>query len=153
MTTDELIAREAIRHTLTAYNKAGDEDDAEGFAACFTEDALMQSVAFRHEGREAIRQWKAAASVFKATGRTAGFRVHHISSIHIELTSPEEAKVRTCWFVVTDIGPDHSGLYHDRFRRVGERWLIEERLIDMVWRAEDSFVAANMLGWITRPKP
>ena len=28
------------------------------------------------------------------------------------------------WIVITDIGPDHAGVYHDRFRKVGDDWLI-----------------------------
>lgn len=151
MTVDELIAREAIRHTIATYNKAGDEDDPDGFANCFAEDGVMQTSLFRHEGREQIRTWKAAAAHFKAGGKPAAFRIHNVSSIHIELTSAETAKVRSCWFVVTDIGPDHAGIYHDRFRKVGEDWLIEERLIDNVWRADNSFIAVDMVGRASSP--
>ena len=148
MTLDDLLAREAIRHTLTSYNKAGDADDPDGFAACFTKDGLIDAPSFHHERRENIRAWKTSNQVFSQgiSGASAAFRVHHISSIHIDLLSSERAKTRTTWLVVTDIGPDHSGVYHDVFRRDGARWLIEERVIDCLWRAERSYIAPETVN-------
>lgn len=147
MTVDELIARESIRHTLASYNKAGDADDADGFADCFAHDGIMDAPSFYHEGRDAIRAWKASNSVFAGgTGKVALFRVHHISSIHIDLISADAARTRTAWFVVTDIGPDHAGVYHDEFVRHGERWLIGKRVIDTLWRAENSYIGPEIVG-------
>ena len=148
MTLENLIAREAIRHVLTSYNKAGDANDADGFADCFTEDGIIDAPSFHEEGRENIRTWKASSQVFArgAGGASAAFRVHHISSIHIDLLSADRAETRTAWLVVTDIGPDHSGVYHDAFRREGDRWLIEKRVIDCLWRAEISYIGPETVG-------
>ena len=148
MTLDELIAREEIRHTLATYNKSGDADDADGFAACFTEGGVFDATGAYLEGREQIRAWKASHQLFSggASGATAAFRVHHLTCIHIELLSPETARTRTGWIVITNNGVDHSGIYHDRFRRVGERWLIEKRVIDNLWRSEHSFISPEIIG-------
>ena len=43
MTIDDLLAREAIRDTLAKYNTSGDRLKAEDFAACFTEDAVIEA--------------------------------------------------------------------------------------------------------------
>jgi len=146
MTLDELLAREAIRATICRYNACGDNDDADGFAACFASDGIIESIAFRHEGREAIREWKASAGVFSATGRTAPFRVHNVTGSHIEMLSAETARARSGWIVITDIGPDHAGVYHDQFRKEGEDWLIAHRVIDLLWRAPNSYVGEQGVG-------
>ncbi|MGE0309831.1 MAG: nuclear transport factor 2 family protein, partial [Acidimicrobiia bacterium] len=43
MNNDDLIAREAIRHTLASYHIAGDGNDADGYAAVFTEDGVVRA--------------------------------------------------------------------------------------------------------------
>ena len=64
MTLDELLAREAIRDTMAKYNVSGDRLKAEDFAACFTEDGIIQSerapgdYIFRYVGRVAILEWQ-----------------------------------------------------------------------------------------------
>ncbi len=64
MTLDELLAREAIRDTMAQYNVSGDRLKVEEFAACFTEDGILQSerapgdFIFRHVGRAAINEIK-----------------------------------------------------------------------------------------------
>lgn len=148
MDLEELLAREQIRHTITTYNRCGDNDDADGFAGCFTEDGFFEGAGLQLRGRSAIRAWKASGVVFKnnPSGRTAPFRVHHVSSINIEMLSETEAEVRSCWFVVTDIGPDHSGIYFDRFQRTDGRWLIKERIVDNLWRAEKSYISPDIVG-------
>jgi ketosteroid isomerase-like protein len=148
MTVEELISREQIRHTLARYNRAGDENNADEFAACFTEDCVFDATVAQLRGRESIRQWKAASTVFShgKSGAVATFRVHHISSIHIELVAPDRVRTRTCWLVITDIGPDHSGVYYDEFRREGNQWLIAKRVVDCLWRAENSFISPSVVG-------
>lgn len=141
MTLEEVQAREAIRHTIATYNKCGDEDDARGFADCFTQDGKFESRLGSYDGREAIYAWKAKGTTFShgPGGTSAAFRVHHITNIHIEMLSQDRAKTRAPWFVITDIGPDHAGIYYDTFRRENGKWLIEKRVVDMLWRAENSF--------------
>ncbi len=154
MTNDELIAREQIRHTLASYNKYGDADDADRFATCFTEDAVLTSIGFNVEGRNAIHRWKQGNQALFAGGddnRQAAFRVHHISSVHIQLLDRDRARVRAPWLVMTDRGLDHSGIYHDKFRRAGDRWLIEKRIIDVLWRAENSCIPSHLVGVRSTP--
>ena len=125
MTVEQLMAREQIRHTLSAYNRAGDADEPEPFANCFTQDGIIDAVGFHFEGRERIFEWKSGSKVFasNASGKPADFRTHHVSSIFIDLTSDQTARVRSCWLVMTEVGLDHSGVYNDTFRRVGEEWV------------------------------
>jgi SnoaL-like domain len=145
MTLDEFLAREAIRDTMAQYNMSGDRLKVDDFAACFTEDGIIQSerapgdFIFRYEGREAIRAWQSrwlnrepgADTVHKAS-----FVRHHLSTCKINITGPDTATARTYWSAWTDIGPDHAGVYLDDFRKVGDAWLIARRRVRKDWEAE-----------------
>lgn len=147
MTLEDMLAREAIRDTLAKYNVSGDRLKVDDYAACFTEDGVIEAehadpaYAFRYEGRAAIRAWQARWLERTLAGEkihAASFARHHLSTSKIDLTGPDSADVRTYWVAWTDIGPDHAGYYLDRFRKVGEDWLIAHRRVREDWRSPDS---------------
>jgi len=146
MNLDEMLAHEAIRHTMSRYTMAGDRLRVDEFVAVFTEDAVLasdgveESDVFRHEGRQAIRAW-----ISRWSGRGDGasapgptFVRHHLSTSLIDLTGPDTAKARTYWVAYTNIGPDHCGYYLDTFRKSTEGWLIAERKVRLDWRSPNS---------------
>lgn len=147
MTLDELLAREAIRDTLAKYTVSGDRLKVDDYAACFTEDGVMESEhrdppsRFRYEGRSAIlawqRRWRDRAAAGEAVHQ-ASFARHHLSTVKIDLTGPDTAQVRSYWVAWTDIGPDHAGYYLDSFRKVGDAWLIAHRRVREDWRSPQS---------------
>lgn len=152
MTLDELLAREAIRATMARCTQAGDSLRAEEYAACFTEDGILQTVGpegaagLDLHGRAAILAWQGGWRDQPAADqpRSARFARHNLTTCKIELTGPDTARARTYWMVMTDVGPDHCGVYQDTFRRVGEDWLIAHRKVKTEWNAPDShFVAAK----------
>ena len=51
---DELLAREAIRHTMSVYNTAGDRGRVDELATAFTPDGVLEFGGDRFEGRAAI---------------------------------------------------------------------------------------------------
>lgn len=147
MTLDELLAREAIRDTMARYTMAGDRLKVDDYAACFTEDGVMEAehadpdCAFRYEGRAAIRAWQARWRERTLAGErvhAASFARHHLTTSQIDLTGPETAQARTYWVAWTDIGPDHAGYYLDSFRKVSGRWLIAHRRVREDWRSPGS---------------
>jgi hypothetical protein len=147
VTLDELLAREAIRDTLAKYNTSGDRLKVDDYAACFTEDGIMEAehqdsaMAFRYEGREAIRAWQQRwlEQTLRGEGvHQATFARHHLSTSKIDLTGPDTAQARTYWVAWTDIGPDHAGYYLDTFRKVGDEWLIAHRRVRQDWRSPGS---------------
>ncbi len=86
MTPDELLAREAIRHTMAKYSIAGDDFDAATYIECFTADAVLEFANFpglgdlRFDGRAAIHEFVAgwfAAVQSGATPLPGGFMRHH----------------------------------------------------------------------------
>jgi hypothetical protein len=144
MTVDDLLAREAIRHVMARYTTAGDRLQVDDFVACFTNDAVIESEhvppdrAFRYVGVAAIRAWQDRWRSGEGGTHQASFVRHHLSTSRIDLIGTGEAEARTYWVAWTDIGPDHAGLYLDRFRKVGDEWLIAHRRVRMDWEAPGS---------------
>ena len=155
MTLDELLAREAIRDTLAKYNVSGDRLKIDDYAACFTEEGIMEAehedaaFAFRYEGREAIRAWQRRWLDRTLNGpgvHQATFARHHLSTCKIDLTGPDTASVRTYWTAWTNVGPDHAGYYLDTFRKVGDEWLIAHRRVREDWRSPSSLFGNPIAG-------
>lgn len=134
MNEAERLARAAIAKTLAACGQAGDARKADAYAASFTEDGVLE-LDRRYDGREAIRAFMAAPSIIpKPTNTVArGFVSHHLTTCRIDLTSDTTASVRTYWLVISAIGVDHSGYYDDRFRKVGDEWLLTYRKPRSLW--------------------
>lgn len=153
MTVEELLAREAIRDTLTKYNTAGDRMRIADFVACFAEDGIFESQGktpdqnARYDGRAAIlawqERWKDRAPEAPTTP-TATFLRHHLTTCKIELTGPDTAQARTYFQAWADNGPDHAGYYLDEFRKVGEEWLIAHRRARIDWVSENSLFGSAM---------
>ena len=148
MTLEEMLTRECIRATMAKCAQAGDSLRAEDYAACYTDDGVLQTesaagaVHFRHEGRATIiewqNRWKSGGGGADTGSREASFVRHNLSTSQITMTGPDTAKARTYWFVLSNNGPDHCGVYTDRFRKVGDDWLIAERRVRTEWNAPDS---------------
>lgn len=136
MTNEERNAREAIRAALHQYNIHGDANEPDGYAAVFAEDGVISFEGFDIVGRAAIHAWKAERS----KGPPAKLVRHNLTTCKIELTGPETARVKTYFFVVTTIGPDHMGYYADQFKKVGEDWLIARRDVFVDWYADASMM-------------
>lgn len=141
---NEVGDRLAIADRLAAATQAGDARKADAYAACFTQDGVLDLSAGGGEaiaGREAIRAWMKAPSVIgPAGGRPAGFISHHLTTCSITLTGPDTATARTYWLVTSPSGLDHNGYYDDRFRKVGGDWLLDHRKPRTLWFAPDSQV-------------
>ncbi len=155
MTIHEVIAREAIRHTIMSYTIGGDSRNAEMFAPLFADDAIFEFEAwpplpgFYRVGREEIdpqARWDAYTATEKEHGGSS-FQRHNITTCRIELTGPDTAKAHSSFIVMTDIGPDHSGFYTDDLVRQGDRWVFKHRRIKLDWRHEDS-----LFPFIPKPK-
>lgn len=144
MTDAELKARLAIADRLAACTQAGDARKAEAYAACFTEDGVLDLTAGGGEaiaGRAAILAWMKGPSVIPAPkDRPAGFVSHHLTTCAITLTGADTATVRTYWLVTSPVGLDHNGYYDDRLHCLDGQWLIEWRRPRTLWFAADSLV-------------
>ena len=147
MDAEELQAREEIRQLLASYNVAGDRGRKEEFGSVFSEDAVLEMPGGRCEGREAILERLFApreAASGRADERMLTFVRHHLTTSKIDFTSPTEAKGRTYFVVLTDIGVDHSGVYVDEYRKRKGRWWIVHREVRIDYVAENPLFGLDL---------
>ncbi len=133
MRPEEAAAREAIRETLARYNHAGDRGRIEELVRCFTPDGVLEIPGEPPQtGREAIRRRLAEVVAGSRARRAAGGAAlvrHHVSSTSIELLGASEARARSYFLVLTEIGLDHWGQYRDHLVCVGGSWLLRHRRV------------------------
>jgi hypothetical protein len=133
VTDSELADRIAIQDRLAVCTQAGDARKADVYAACFTEDGVLQ-LDEAIMGREAIRQWMGGAEIIpQPKSGSPGFVSHHLTTCKIELTGDGTATARTYWLVTSAAGLDHNGYYDDRLRKQGGEWLLEYRRPRTLW--------------------
>lgn len=142
---------DAIQRTLYLYGWYYDEDDIDGMASCFAEDAVLRGGAGQvtATGRSAIREFFDGRREVRRQSRQQ--TRHVISNVLIENETPDSADV-LCYLVlaVTEDGGSCSlkgGWYRDRMVREGATWRFKERTInvdsDYVQRAFDAWKPAR----------
>lgn len=137
MTPEQMLAREEIRYTLSVYNNAGDRGKIEELASAFLEDGVLVVNGVEHPGRQAIIEFlNGGMEERRAGGAKPTLVRHNLTTSRIEFVSETEANAWTYFIVFTDIGPDHAGMYIDRFKKSGERWLIAHRRVRVEWHSE-----------------
>jgi hypothetical protein len=151
MMLDEMLAREAIRALMARCTQAGDSLLGEDYAGCFTEDGTLQTAmagggaGLDLKSRAEILAWQTSLrepgkGIGSGTAVALKFARHNLTTCQIEITGPDSATARTYWFVNTNIGPDHAGVYRDTFRKVGTEWLIATRRVKTEWAADNSLM-------------
>lgn len=129
-----MAALAEIHQRLAACTQAGDARKAESYAACFTQDGVLELDNQTIAGRAAILAWMKAPSVIPPpSGGTPGFISHHLTTCHVDFTGPDSATARTYWLVTSAAGLDHNGFYVDRLRREDGHWLIAHRRPRTLW--------------------
>jgi hypothetical protein len=132
----------AIRHTMAAYNIAGDRMRIEELADTFTEDGVLETPTARMQGRAAIFEGLGGGRPRPTSAqgeRRPSFVRHNLTTCLLDLTGEGTAEGRSYFIVYTDIGPDHMGCYIDRFSKVAGRWLLAERRVLIYWLSEQTF--------------
>lgn len=142
MTDEEAKDRIAIQHLLAKLAQLGDRRIADEYAACFTEDGVLQ-LDEAHAGRDAIRAFMGGAKIVNNPPPSDAppiFISHNLTTSRVEFTGGGEAEARTYWIVMSSAGPDHSGFYVDTLRKVGGDWLVAHRKPRTLWFSENSVV-------------
>jgi len=127
--------REEIRILVTRLALCGDRGRFADLAACFTEDGMLDWATGSGRGRAAI-----AANIATGRGHQPIRLVrHHLTGFDIDLASDRaSAAGRIGFFALTDAGPDHAGVYLDRYARDAGGWLIAHREVRVAWQAPAS---------------
>lgn len=118
----EVAARSAIQSLVARYAFSADSGDSEGLANCFAEDAtFVAGPVGTFNGRANILKFmqEAPADIPKVR--------HHMSTHHIDFTGPDSARGVQYSLVVSEIGPDHWGVYEDEYKLIDGQWLFYVR--------------------------
>ena len=139
MTLDEMLDREEIRLLLATYNSEGDRGRVDRLASVFAEDGVLQGGSgFRATGHAEIMQTLSGPrGPEDRRHRRPAFMRHHLTTSLITFEDDKTAHGRSYFLAVTHIGPDHSGVYNDRFEKRDGRWMIAERKVRIDWVAEN----------------
>jgi hypothetical protein len=140
MTIEELLAREEIGQLLATYSIAGDRADYKTMASAFAEDGVLDGASHR-VGREAIiRSLADRPTAAAGPDRPIGFSRHCLTTSLVTFQDATSASGRTYFTVFTESGPDHVGVYVDRFEKIEGRWMIRHRDARIDWAAETGHV-------------
>jgi hypothetical protein len=137
-------AKEGVRETLMRYNMAGDSGRFDELVATFAEDGVLENRAWRLAGRDAIRKKLEEISRTSNPGLTVAR--HHLTTCLIDVLAADCAVSRTYFLVVTNIGPDHAGVYSDTLRLREGRWLFATRRVRLDWAAKDTLFTLDDLN-------
>lgn len=132
---DSIADREEIRHLMARYNIAGDRGCVDELVQVFAEDGVILFNGEATQGRAAI-----AARLQGGPPRPElTVSRHHLTTCPIEVEG-EHARARTYFSVFTSIGPDHHGVYVDRFEKHAGGWLIARREVRIDWQSPHSLL-------------
>jgi hypothetical protein len=138
----ELIAREQIRDLVARYAHHADGGRFDELVALFADGgALCIDDREPLAGRDAIRAFLDATRDSLRTSPTSRFTRHHVSSVRIEVSSPDDATGAAYFLVATDRGVDHWGRYRDRYVQRDGSWFFAERRVRVDGVAPGSWAA------------
>lgn len=137
MTVEELLAREELRVLMATYSMAGDRGDFASMAGTFTEDGILDG-RYPGQGHAAIiASLTGRRNAPSGPDRPMPFSRHNLTTSLITFEDDDNAVGRTYFVVFSDVGPDHCGVYRDRFRKVDGAWRIVHRKVRIDWVAEN----------------
>ena len=134
MTDTEPAARAAIAQLIARYTIHGDRGDIKGLAACFADDGVLE-----FPGALATGPAEIAAALTNGQRNPALSLVrHHLTSSLIQLDGNLHASGRTYFQVYSNVGPDHVGVYADRFVKLHTGWFFLHRQVRIDWQSPNS---------------
>ena len=135
-TPQQLADRAAIMEVMHEYIWTVDSLDADGYAAVFTTDAVIDSNGSLIEGHEAIRKVVTGMAERQAANRAAGKPIgalyHVVSNERIRFTGADAAVYTSYWQTMRK-GQDNRyttggfGRSEDHLVRQAGKWLIKHR--------------------------
>ncbi|MHB8464688.1 MAG: nuclear transport factor 2 family protein [Acidimicrobiales bacterium] len=120
----EVEARLAITDLVARYTRTGDTGRESEFADLFGDDGVFEINGGRSgRGKREIEALMREVKTAFAKAPAAFFPArHHVSSLTIEFPDPDHATGRCYFVLIGGWGPDHWGVYRDRYERRDGRW-------------------------------
>jgi hypothetical protein len=137
---ENLLAHQAITELLGQYVAGVDRGEPERTAGLFGEHGVLEVHGGReYAGRDGVREFLSGSRIPGAMNAFGRIR-HHVSSLVIELDSPESATASSYFLAVSRIGPDHWGTYRDELEARDGSWSFRRRQV--------TIEGASPEGWI-----
>jgi len=154
MTLDEMLIRSAIQYTIGRYCSAIDRGCYEELTEVFTPDAVATFCnAPALVGPHGMISTMTRAAEARGSNLPQNFQRHLLGNSIINVLDSQNAKAVHYIIVISELGPDHSGVYIDDFVKYGDRWLIARRQANVEWARPDSRFAAAHGGPVGTARP
>jgi hypothetical protein len=139
MDAEEMLAREGIRYTIGLYNSIGDRGAYEDLTSVYTSDGrwILNDGAVI-EPLERIIQVSRAGAQRRGAFEAGTFQRHLLGHSVINVVDAATARSLHYVLIYTELGPDHTAVYRDDWRKVGDRWLLAQRINALEWIRPDS---------------
>lgn len=138
----ELIARESIRDLVARYNSNGDSGRFHEVQPLFHDDAEMHIEGTAYVGIEEIMSIFTGTEARLQNGAAPGYLRHFTATHKIDVLDEGNATGRLYFFVVTPVGPDHWGVYSDKYRRGADGiWRFQRRSVKVDGKSPNSLFA------------
>jgi SnoaL-like domain len=125
----EVEARLAITDLTSRYTRAGDTGRVSDFSEVFADDGEFEINGGRKaQGHQAIAILMEEVKAAFAKAPPGFFPArHHVTGLTIDFGDPDHATGRSYFLLIGGWGPDHWGVYRDRFERRGSSWRLARR--------------------------
>jgi hypothetical protein len=146
----ETEARLSIADLIGRYTRAGDTGRAAVFSELFADSGEFEiNGGRRATGHEAIATLMEEVKQAFATAPAAFFPArHHVTGLTIDFDDPDHATGRSYFLLIGGWGPDHWGVYRDRFVRVDGAWRFARRQAVM-----EGALAQSPMAFLLDPAP
>jgi hypothetical protein len=130
---DRFRSTVAITDLVSSYTRTGDTGREEEFSALFADDGVFEIGERRAaKGADAIAALMADVKHAFSLAPAGFFPArHHVSSLNVRFDDADHASGRSYFLLVGGWGPDHWGIYRDRFVREGAQWRFSYRRATM----------------------
>jgi uncharacterized protein (TIGR02246 family) len=119
---------------IARYAECVDSGDADGYAALFTADGVVEHSAGSVSGREEIRAWVADLAAQDRVGKNS--RLKHVMGLPVVEGDGDRATARTYVTIPRHMDTGEivirlSGVYRDECVKQDGTWLFAKRVIDL----------------------
>ena len=127
--SDDVVADLGVRRALALYCQTCDDGRFDELASCFAADATMTALGQTVTGRQAIRDWIAAAMPPERRGK-------HLVANAVITCDGDSARAESDFFFLAPGQPGPvitiAGRYDDALVREGDRWVFTSRDITLM---------------------
>lgn len=140
----EVVGRTAIAELSAGYAKDVDGGDIERVAHRFARRGVLVVHGGReYHGRTGILEFLTASRRTRASSGQGLAVRHHVSSLAVTFTAPEQAHATSYFLAMGPSGPDHWGRYEDKLVLEDEQWRFACRAVTIEGAEPDGWIGSG----------